>query len=180
MMRKHMSVKKMVTDEVCVFSRGKTAKNGSVSAQRSTWQGAKHLKIERCVSIFLIFVKNFLKSTENGGFVVVVQSIVLCVWICNSEFRHARIFVNAIFIYVLLLCDGKARCFFGIKMPAGWQNFIENLNCPDCVGWSIVNWVEWLWNPSDSFVICFCWPESAQRSKEFLSFWLYWPIKTLH
>ena len=47
--------------------------------------------------------------------------------------------------------------------------------------WSgIVNWVEWLWNPSDSFVICFCGPESAQRSKEFLSFWLYWPIKTLH
>ena len=44
----------------------------------------------------------------------------------------------------------------------------------------IVNWVEWLWNPSDSFVICFCGPESAQRSKEFLSFWLYWPIKTLH
>ena len=32
---------------------------------------------------------------------------------------------------------------------------------------SIVNWVEWLWNPSDSFVICFCGPESAQRSKEF-------------
>ena len=45
---------------------------------------------------------------------------------------------------------------------------------------NIVNWVEWLWNPSDSFVICFCGPESAQRSKEFLSFWLYWPIKTLH
>ena len=44
----------------------------------------------------------------------------------------------------------------------------------------IVNWVEWLWNPSDSFVICFCGPESAQRSKEFLSFWLYWPIKKLH
>ena len=44
----------------------------------------------------------------------------------------------------------------------------------------IVNWVEWLWNPSDSFVICFCGPESAQRSKEFLSFWLYWPMKTLH
>ena len=45
---------------------------------------------------------------------------------------------------------------------------------------NIVNWVEWLWNASDSFVICFCGPESAQRSKEFLSFWLYWPIKTLH
>ena len=31
-----MRVKKMATDEVCVFSRGKTAENGSVSAQRST------------------------------------------------------------------------------------------------------------------------------------------------
>ena len=47
-------------------------------------------------------------------------------------------------------------------------------------GYTIVNWVERLWNPSDSFVICFCGPESAQRSKEFLSFWLYRPIKTLH
>ena len=47
-------------------------------------------------------------------------------------------------------------------------------------GKTIVNWVEWLWNPSDSFVICFCGPESAQRSKVFLSFWLYWAIKTLH
>ena len=44
----------------------------------------------------------------------------------------------------------------------------------------IVNWVEWLWNPSDAFVICFCGPEGAQLSKEFVSFWLYWPIKTLH
>ena len=52
MMRKHMSVKKMATDEVCVFSRGKTAENGSVSAQRSTCQGATHLKIERCVPFF--------------------------------------------------------------------------------------------------------------------------------
>ena len=47
-----MSVKKIATDEVCVFSGGKTVENGSVSAQRSTWQGAKHLKIERCVSFF--------------------------------------------------------------------------------------------------------------------------------
>ena len=47
-----MSVKKMATDEVCVFSRGKMAENGSVSAQRSARQGTKHLKIERCVSIF--------------------------------------------------------------------------------------------------------------------------------
>ena len=45
----------------CVFSRGKTTENGSVSAQRSTGQGAKHLKIERCVSIFLIFEKNIFE-----------------------------------------------------------------------------------------------------------------------
>ena len=40
----------------CVFSRGKTAINGSVSAQRSTRQGAKHRKIEG-VFQFLIFEK---------------------------------------------------------------------------------------------------------------------------
>ena len=74
-----LECEKMATDEVCVFCRGKTAENGSVSAQRSTWQGAKHLKIERCVSIFWTLKKFFLKSTRNllvdGGFVVVVQSI---------------------------------------------------------------------------------------------------------
>ena len=63
MMRKHMSVKKMAADEVCVFPRGKTAENGSVSAQRSTWQGPKHLKIERCVSFLWYLQKIFLKST---------------------------------------------------------------------------------------------------------------------
>ena len=55
--------KKMASDEVCVFSRGKTAENGSVSAQRSTSQGAKHLKIERRVSIFASLKKHFMKST---------------------------------------------------------------------------------------------------------------------
>ena len=58
------------------------------------------------------------------------------------------------------------------------EQFVETCNV--VLTFTIVNWVEWLWNPSDSFVICFCGPESAQRSKEFLSFWLYWPIKTLH
>ena len=62
--------------------------------------------------------------------------IELCVWICNSELRHVRIFVTPCSFYVLLQCNGRARCFFGIKMPVGWQNFIENPNCPDCVGWS--------------------------------------------
>ena len=33
-------------------------------------------------------------------------------------------------------CDGKARCFFGIKMPVVLQNFIENRNCSDGVSWS--------------------------------------------
>ena len=61
---------------------------------------------------------------------------VLCVWICNGEFRHVRIFVTPCSFYILLQCDGKARCFCGIKMPVGWQNFIKNPNCPDCVGWS--------------------------------------------
>ena len=54
--------KKWQPIKFCVFSRGKTTENGSVSAQRSTGQGAKHLKIERCVSIFWSLKKIFLKS----------------------------------------------------------------------------------------------------------------------
>ena len=55
---------KMATDEVCVFSRGKTAENGSVSAQRSTWQGAKHLTIEGVFQFFDFWKKKkILKST---------------------------------------------------------------------------------------------------------------------
>ena len=54
---------KMATGEVCVFSRGKTAENGSVSAQRSTWQGAKYLTIEGVFQFFDFWKKNFLKST---------------------------------------------------------------------------------------------------------------------
>ena len=50
-----MSVKKMTTEEVCVFSRGKTAENGSVSAQtrRKTSEDRKV-----CFN-FLIFKKIF-------------------------------------------------------------------------------------------------------------------------
>ena len=48
----HECKKKWQPMKFCVFSRGKTTENGSVSAQRSTGQGAKHLKIERFVSIF--------------------------------------------------------------------------------------------------------------------------------
>ena len=40
---------------------------GSVSAQRSTWQGAKHLKIKRCVSIFWSFW-----NLNKIGFLMVV------------------------------------------------------------------------------------------------------------
>ena len=71
-------------------------------------------------------------------------------------------------------CWGCIVCLFLSKQSRflfAWSTFQHAV---------IVNWVEWLWNPSDSFVICFCGPESAQRSKEFLSFWLYWPIKTFH
>ena len=32
-----------------------------------------------------------------------------------------RIFVTPCSFHVLLQCDGKARCFFGIKMPVGLQ-----------------------------------------------------------
>ena len=132
--------KKWQPMKFCQFSRGKTTENGSVSAQRSTWRGEKHLKIEGVN--FLIFEKTFFeiyikfacwwwfcyRSAKH-------LHIVLCVWICNSELRHVRIFVTPCSFYVLLQCDGKARCFFfGIKMPVGWQNFIENANCVALVG----------------------------------------------
>ena len=110
--------KKLATDEVCVFSRGKTAENRSVSAQRSTWQGAKHLKIKRCVSIFWslkkIFFEIYIKFAGWWWFCCRSARhfyIVLCVWICNSELRQVRIFVTPRSFYVLLQCDGKARCF---------------------------------------------------------------------
>ena len=36
----------------------------------------------------------------------------------------------------------------------------------------MVNTVEWLWDPSDSFVICFCEPEGPQRSIAFQYFFI--------
>ena len=136
--------KKMGTDEVCVFSRGKTAENESVSAQRCTWQGVKHLKIQRCVSIcwslkkfvFEIYIKFacwwWFCCRRAKHF-----HIVLCVWICNSELRHVRIFVTPCSFYVLkCVMEKHVVFFFGRKMPVGWQNFIENPNCADYVGWS--------------------------------------------
>ena len=134
MMRKHMGVKKRATDEVWVFSRGKTAENGT---------RPKTSEDRKVCFNFLIF--------ENNIFEIYIKFAcwwwfccrsakhfhkVLCVWICNGEFRHVRIFVTPCSFYILLQCDGKARCFCGIKMPVGWQNFIKNSNCPDCVGWS--------------------------------------------
>ena len=131
MMRKLMSVKKIATDEVCVFSGGTTAENGSLSTQRSTWQGAKHLKIERCVSFFWC-----LKKINFEIFI----KFACWWWFCCRSAKHFHIVlcvcITPCSFYLLLQCDGRARCSFGIKMPVGWQNFIENPNCPDCVGWS--------------------------------------------
>ena len=100
--------KKMASDKVCVFSRGKTAEKGSVSAQRSTWQSTKHLKIERSVSISWSLKKKlcnlhkiFLLMIFFGCRRAKDFDIVLCVWICNSELRHVRIFVTPCSFYVL-------------------------------------------------------------------------------
>ena len=43
---------------------------------------------------------------------------------------------------------------------------------------TIVIRLQWIWNPSVSFVICFCEPDGAQRSIALLAFWFYWPIKS--
>ena len=125
-----------------VFSRRKTTENGSVSAQRSTWQGTKHLKVEGVFQFFNLWKNYFeiyIKFACWWWFCCCSAKhfhIVLCVWSCNSELRHVRNFVTPCSFYSLLRFDGKARCFFAIKTPVGWQNFIENPNCPDCVGWS--------------------------------------------
>ena len=37
-------------------------------------------------------------------------------------------------------CVIKKHVVFGIKMPVVLQNFIENPNCPDGVGWSKEQW----------------------------------------
>ena len=74
MMMKHMSEKKKATGEVCVFSGGKTAENGNASAQRSTLQGAKHLKIERCVTFFGSLKKLFLNLHKMCLLMVVLLS----------------------------------------------------------------------------------------------------------
>ena len=96
----HECEKKWQPMKFCVFSRGKTTENGSVSARRSTWQGAKHLKIKgvcqffdlgkKCFEIYIKFAcwRWFcLRSAKH-------LHIVLCVWIYNSELRHVRIFVT--------------------------------------------------------------------------------------
>ena len=44
----------------------------------------------------------------------------------------------------------------------------------------IVNRVEWLWNPSDSLVICFRGLDDAKDSIAFITFWSYWPTKASH
>ena len=79
--------KKMASDEVCVFSRGKTAEKGSVSAQRSTWQRAKHLKIERCVSIFWSLKKKLWNLHKICLLMVVLLSQ-------SKAFWHSAVCLN--------------------------------------------------------------------------------------
>ena len=137
----HISVKKKLQPmKFCVFSRGKTTENRSVSAQRSTWQGEKNLKIEGVN--FLIFEKNFLEIYIKFAcwwwFCCLSAKhfhIVLCVWFYNSELRHVRIFVTPCSFYVLLQCDGKARCFFWHK-DAGSVTKLYRKRELRCVGWS--------------------------------------------
>ena len=75
----------------------------------------------------------------------------------------------------LLPCSSQSFVHFLTKLsgPFTWQT-------KSWLGSGIVNRLEWLWNPSDSFVICFSGPDGAQRSIAFLAFWSYLPIKTCH
>ena len=113
----------------CVFSRGKTTENGSVSYQRSTWQGTKHLKIEGVFQFFDLWNNYFWNLHKICLLMVVLLSQ------CKA-FSHSPVRLNLQQWVAPCQCDEKARCFFGIKIPVGWQNLNENPNCLDCVGWS--------------------------------------------
>ena len=109
--------------------------------------------------------------------------------------HHALLYISLPFVHD-----------YGVKMPNFVFYGMENVNkqrrnylsLPElewCLGiqiqslmpftaslvwpFSIINRVEQLWPPSDSFVICFCGLEGAQRSITSLSFWSYLPINTL-
>ena len=70
-----------------LFSRGKTAKNGSVSAQRSTRQGAKHRKIEGVFQFFDLW-KNYFWNIHKICLLVVV----FLSW-CKA-FSHSAVRLN--------------------------------------------------------------------------------------
>ena len=134
MKRKHMSVKKICNRwSFACFPEVKRLKTGVFQLKDVPDKAQNIGRWKVCFSflifekiIFEIYIKFacwwcfFCRSAKHFH-------IVLCVWICEFLERS---------FYVLLQCDRKALCFFGIKMPAGWQNFIENPKCPDCVGWS--------------------------------------------
>ena len=129
----------------CVFSRGNTTENGSVSAQRSTWKGTKHLKIEGLCQFFDIW-KNCFRNLQKICLLMEFCChsakhfhihVLLCVWSCNIDVRHVQIFVTSSSFYVLLQSDGKARCFFGIKMPTNLYRKPELSSSGPRLGWHV-------------------------------------------
>ena len=66
--------KKWQSMRFCVFSRGKTTENESVSAQRSTWRGAKHLKIEGVFQFFDLWKEYFWNLQKICLLMVVLLS----------------------------------------------------------------------------------------------------------
>ena len=149
-----MSVKQMATDEVCVFSGGKKADNGNVSAQRSTWPGVKHLKIERGVSFFwslkTFFLEIYIKFACWWWFCCRSAKnfhIVLCIWICNSELHHAcENFCNAMFILCSIAVWWKSALFFWHK-AAGWVAKLYRKRELSRLRWLVQGAMHWAMQP---------------------------------
>ena len=116
--------KKKATDEACVFSRGKKAEKISSKIYLTRRKTSEDRKV--CFNFGSLKKRFFEIYIKFAWWCFCCRSakhfhVVRCVWMCNSELRHVRIFVTPCSFYVLLQCDGKACCFFGIKMPVGWQ-----------------------------------------------------------
>ena len=79
--------KKLQPMKFCVFSRGKTTENGSVSSQRSTWQSPKYLKIEGVFQFFDLW-KNYFWNLHK----ICLLMVVLLSW-CNA-FSHSAVRLN--------------------------------------------------------------------------------------
>ena len=100
---------------------------------------------------------------------------------CYKCFLGARMLRLRKDVYSYIKCSFNSILPYSYFLVTVRSNFLLNSNVQKTplkksqqnIGHllTIVNRLEWLWNLSDSFVICFCGPDRAQRSVAFLAFW---------